>query len=411
MNILHLNEAGSPVGGAEGYIADVSAALRKAGHSSHLVYFSPDDAGELIPVTTYAPLPEWPAPPLRAVEVLEQVVAEFHPDVAYVHLLYHPFLLRWIARRLPTVAYVHAPYLVCPGSAQYLRNSSQICPHTAGLVCLAKAQTERCCWGHNPLTHLRLLRRVRAFVEAYKEVKAILVGSRFMKQLLARGGIPFDKLSTLPPVLIREPLPPLTFAQHSRSILFAGRLVPEKGLRQLIQALARLEVDWQLVVAGDGPEREPCQALARELGVAGRVHFKGWLDGSQMDASLQASACVAVPSLWPEPFGRLGPEAFLHGRAVVASGVGGIVDWLDDGVTGFVVPPGDVVQLGHRIRTLLESPVLRAQMARNARAKVLDLWSVDRHVISLMRTFKQVRARSEEVYVGQAESMVDREAI
>jgi hypothetical protein len=126
MNVLHLNEAGSHVGGAEGYIADVSVALREAGHSSHLVYFSPADAGELIPATTYAPLSKWPAPPLQAVEVLEQVVAESHPDVAYIHLAYHPYLVRWVARRLPTVAYVHGPYVVCPGSAQYLRNSAQI---------------------------------------------------------------------------------------------------------------------------------------------------------------------------------------------------------------------------------------------------------------------------------------------
>lgn len=394
MNVLHLNDAGSHVGGAEGYIADVSTALREAGHSSHLVYFSPNDAGELVPDATYAPLAAWPAPPLQAVEVLEQVVAEFRPDVAYVHIVYHPSLVGWIARRLPTVAYVHGPYAVCPGSAQYLRNSSQVCPHTAGLVCLVKAQTERCCWGRNPLRHLHLLRRVHAFVEAYKKVKAILVGSRFMKQLLARGGIPFDKLSILPPVLTREPLPPLTFAEDSRSILFAGRLVPEKGLRHLIGALARVETDWQLVVAGDGPEREPCHTLAGELGVARKVQFMGWLNGSQMAATLQASACVAVPSLWPEPFGRLGPEAFLHGRPVAAFAVGGIPDWLEDGESGYLVTPGDIEGLGQALRSLLDYRALRSQMGKRARRRALSAWNAGAHIERLVSAFEDARSRS-----------------
>lgn len=392
MRILHLNQYGSCVGGGEAYISDVTEALEKAGHSSHLVYFSPDDIGDLISYTTFAPLaplPKWRYAPTEAVRVLEKVIADFRPDVAYVHMVYHPALVNWIAWRLPTVAYVHGPFVVCPGYAQYLRRTSRVCPHKAGLICLFNAQVEKCCFGHSPLTHLNRLVHVVSCIKAYRTLP-ILVGSTFMQQLLHRNGIPLEHISILPPVLLNdvgsEPV------SDSRRILFVGRLRREKGLRQLIEAVAPLSVEWDLCVAGEGEEQEACQNLAKRLNVAHRVHFLGWLSRSEMKSLYRRCALVVVPSLWPEPFGRVGPEAFVYGLPVVAFGVGGVVDWLDDRVTGYVVSPGDVVQLGHRIQTLLESPALRAQMARNARAKALELWSVDQHVASLMRTFTQVCA-------------------
>lgn len=393
MKILHLNQYGTHVGGAEGYIADVSEALAQEGHSSLLVYFSPTDAAGLIQETRYAPLPEWPAPAHEAIRVIEQAISAFHPDVAYLHAVYHPAVIEWVTHQLPTVAYVHGPYPVCPGSAQYLRRSSRVCPYESGLICLINAQLERCCWGRNPLKHLRLLRRVRAFVEAYAQLRVILVGSRFMRRLLQQGGIPSEKLTILPPILIQEPFPPMAFPTDSRIILFAGRLTPEKGLHCLIEALADVGIDWQLVVAGDGPEQERCQLLAIELGIARRVLYRGWLEATEMAESLESCACVAVPSLWPEPYGRVGPEAFLHGRPAVAFAAGGIPDWLEHGKSGYLVPPGDTAQLGGSLRALLESPDLRRRMSEHAREMAMAAWDAHAHVAQLLSAFEQVRAQ------------------
>lgn len=391
MRILNFNHFGSNVGGVEGYIAEVVAALQQAGHQSRLIYFSPGDNDQIFLDTTFAPLPEWPHSPAQAVSILEQVIAEFRPHVAYIHAIYHPTLVKWIAQHLPTVAYVHGPYPVCPGSAQYLRNQARVCPRTAGLMCMISAQVERCCWGSNPLLHLRLLNRVKAFTEAYEHVKTIFVGGQFMQQLLQRGRIAYDKLSILSPVLIQDPLPMFTFSETSKTILFAGRLVPEKGLRQLIQALTKLDIPWKLIVAGDGPEREPCQALAMELKVVDRVHFKGWVNKSAMATYLQTCAVVALPSLWPEPFGRLGPEAFLYGRPVVAFAVGGVSDWLEDGVSGYLVTPGNIEDFGHALYSLLTHPSLRLKMSEQARSKALSTWNASVHVERLLSAFEDAR--------------------
>ena len=391
MRILHLNHHGSYVGGVEGYIADVTRSLEAEGHPSHLLYFEPDGPGDLIPHSTCAPVPPWPESAVQATRLLDQVIAQFRPDVAFLHVVPHPAVMEWVAQRLPTVAYVHGPYPVCPGSAQYLRQSAQVCTRAAGRGCLLMAQIERCCWGRDPRKHWRALSRVRAFVAAYNQLAEILVGSVYMGQLLSRGSITSPAISILPPVLIQEPAPIEQLPRGSSTVLFAGRLIPEKGLRCLIEALALIEDDWLLVVAGDGAERGPCEHLVAQLGVSERVQFAGWLNPSEMAAALRTCAVVALPSLWPEPFGRLGPEAFLAARPVVAFAVGGIPDWLEDGVSGFLVRPGDVEELARRIEMLLRSPDLRARMGAQARSMALSRWNASSHVERLVSTFERVR--------------------
>jgi glycosyltransferase involved in cell wall biosynthesis len=226
-------------------------------------------------------------------------------------------------------------------------------------------------------------------IRAYRGLP-ILVGSEFMRQLMHRNQISLEQIRLLAPVLLEDTEPLPEPASSSREILFVGRLRPEKGLHQLLEAAASLAGEWRLTVAGDGPESNACQDLAERLGISHRIDFVGWLSGSEIKRLYKRSALVVVPSLWPEPYGRVGPEAFIQGRPVVGYGVGGIVDWLEDGVTGYLVSPGDVAQLSQRIETLLESPSLRTEMGQNARARALEMWRVDQHVDFLTQVFRQI---------------------
>lgn len=388
MRILHLNQFGSYKGGVEGYIADVAAALLTRGHTSHLVALTPDADGAPLTATTLVPTPDWPSPCAASVIALEDLIAKFRPDVAYLHAVYHPALVSWVAERLPSVAYIHAPYPVCPGSAQYLRRSTKVCPHTAGVICLINAQIEKCCWGRHPVKHLRLLQRTREFTQAHYKLQKIIVGSEFMRDLIVRGGAPIDKIVCLAPVLIDPQQMPERGAADNVTVLYAGRLTSEKGITHLIRAMAAIPGEWRLLVAGDGPERKPSQALAGQLGVADRVEFLGWLDSHEMSECYQQCTVVGFPSLWPEPFGRVGPEAYVHGKPVVAYATGGVSDWLIDGETGYLVAPGDVAQLGQRLRQLLETPVLCRQMGEQARRAALSHWTAESHITQLVHVFE-----------------------
>jgi glycosyltransferase involved in cell wall biosynthesis len=83
------------------------------------------------------------------------------------------------------------------------------------------------------------------------------------------------------------------------------------------------------------------------------VTFAGWVPHHALESYYARAAVCVVPSRWPEPFGMVGVEAMARGRPVVAFAVGGIPDWLDDGVTGILAPEADTAALGAAIATLL----------------------------------------------------------
>jgi len=178
-------------------------------------------------------------------------------------------------------------------------------------------------------------------------------------------------------------------------ILALGRLVPRKGVRTLIGALAGVP-GAELVVAGGAPpariRQDPriaaLRACAREAGVAERVVFTGGLDRSDVPALLR-SADIAVSAAWYEPFGMSTVEAMACGVPVIASNVGGHLDTVVSGVTGCLVPPRDARTLAYWIRVLLSDPVTRDS---------LGIAAADR--VRARYTWPLVARQSEQCYTG-----------
>lgn len=141
-------------------------------------------------------------------------------------------------------------------------------------------------------------------------------------------------------------------------VLYAGRLSPEKGVRELIAATRGLP----LVVAGDGPlGTEVPQAL-------------GMLPPDRLSERYAEAAVVACPSL-REGFGMACLEAMAHGRPVVASAVGGLLDLVVDGETGLFVPPGDVAALRSALERLLGDAELRRRLGAEGRERARRLFA------------------------------------
>jgi glycosyltransferase involved in cell wall biosynthesis len=143
-------------------------------------------------------------------------------------------------------------------------------------------------------------------------------------------------------------------------ILFAGRLSPEKGILDLVEAARGLN----LVVAGDGPLRDR---------VPGAL---GFLPKHELDPLYARAAVVACPSR-REGFGVACAEAMAHGRPVVAAAVGGLLDLVVDGETGILVPPGDVNALRAALERLLADPELRRRLGRAGRERAAARLSWD----------------------------------
>lgn len=165
-------------------------------------------------------------------------------------------------------------------------------------------------------------------------------------------------------------------------VVYVGRLLPRKDVRNVVRALALLRERRALpvrllVVGGESEEPDPTvtpelgelQRLAIALRVADRVRFTGQRQASVL-RDYYSAGDVAVTTQWYEPFGLTPLEAMACGRPVVGSAVGGITFTVQDGVTGYLVPPRDPAALADCLERLLTQPALRARLGRAARARV-----------------------------------------
>jgi glycosyltransferase involved in cell wall biosynthesis len=137
-------------------------------------------------------------------------------------------------------------------------------------------------------------------------------------------------------------------------------------------------------IVGDGPERASRVARARQAGVAGVCAFLGHRD--DVPARLEAADIFVLPSR-SEAFPNAVLEAMAAGLPVVASGVGGILELVDDGRTGLLVPPDDPAALADRLCGLMANPSLGATLGGAARAEVEEHYSFDRMVSAFDRLY------------------------
>ena len=207
-------------------------------------------------------------------------------------------------------------------------------------------------------TDVALARRARPLARAIlRRVRVVLAVSNALaedvRELGARDVRVVPNGVELPPEIGDEAEPP--------EILFAGRLSPEKGILELVDAAD----GHSLVVAGDGPLRDRVpQAL-------------GWLPREELEPLYARAAVVACPS-HREGFGVACAEAMAHGRAVVASDVGGLRDLVADGETGVLVPPRDVAALRSALERVLADRDLRRRLGAKARERVAAWCSWER---------------------------------
>ena len=157
-----------------------------------------------------------------------------------------------------------------------------------------------------------------------------------------------------------------------KRVLFVGRLDPVKGVVLLLQAFAAIREkhpDARLTVVGDGPARAALEEQAQHLGVVNETNFLGYRPQSEVADLLEEADMLVLPS-FAEGVPVVLMEAMASRIPVIASQVAGVSELVEDGVSGFIVPPGDIKTLTDRLDRLLASPDLCARMGVAGRAKV-----------------------------------------
>ena len=190
------------------------------------------------------------------------------------------------------------------------------------------------------------------------------------------------------------PTPSAVHPEPSTALCVA-RLSAHKGIDVLLHALALLRSEGVIVplkIAGDGEARSALAALSEELGVSAQVEFLGQVPPDRVAALWAGCAFGVLPSR-TEALPLSIVEAMSHGRAVVASSVGGIPELIRGGETGLLVPPGDAAALANAIRRCVANPAFTVQLGHAARlAYETGGWSEKAVVAETLETYAAARA-------------------
>lgn len=150
--------------------------------------------------------------------------------------------------------------------------------------------------------------------------------------------------------------------KRERELVYLGRLVPEKGLDVLLDALAKLtcvESRPSLTIVGEGPERDRLGKRAADLGICSQVKFIGVQHGEDLARTLNCHRILVIPSTWEEPFGIVALEAIACGCVVVGTDGGGLPEAI--GPCGIVVPRGNSDALAMAIQKLVTDESLQLE--------------------------------------------------
>jgi len=230
------------------------------------------------------------------------------------------------------------------------------------------------------VTDLRsiILKTLGGLIERWGErsAAAVLAITPRLAQMLVSEGVEEDRVRVVPPGVnpaLFAGFHDDPFPQIGRPrVVFVGRLAPQKGVRILVTATSMLEnLNAQVLLVGDGPERPHLEREIQRLGVQNRMHVMGFVSHDQVPAVLSHADLLVLPSLYEE-LGTILLEAMWAGLPIVASWTGGIPDVVTDGVNGLLVPPGDPETLARAIDRAVANPNLARRLGESARERAKD---------------------------------------
>jgi len=281
------------------------------------------------------------------------------PDLRVLELL--------LASGIPVVRMVHDHDLYCMRSYKYNFFTRQICRRAASAYCVfgCGAFLARNHEGKFPFKWVSYLAK-RKEIRLNQKCQRMIVATQYMREELIRNGFDDSRIAILAPV----PQPSNTDLQSSFSernlLLFAGQIIRGKGVDVLLEALSKVKVPFECIILGDGSHRSYCEQLSRQLGLEGRVQFKGFVPQAEIKEYYHEASVVLMSSVWPEPFGAIGLEGMRYGLPVVAFDAGGIKEWLIDGQNGRLVPWMDKAAFAQAVEELLLDKQRARALGQNA---------------------------------------------
>lgn len=366
MKIVHLITT-LGVGGAEKHLLWLGAGQVQRGHEVTILYLK--GHGELRVAfeaagmeVAHVELPSLFAAPL-VVGRLAAALRQRAPDVLHTHLLKADALGALAGARAKIPARISSKH----------NDERALLKKLVGLV------------------HGRLMRRVHRLIALSDHVRQFVA---------EHGGVPLERLARIYYGVDPGPLQPSRARAEVRAelgldkdapvLVCVGRLAPQKDHPTLLRALAQLPAEVTLLVVGDDPfgsGRAQLEGLAAELQLAERARFLGIRH--DVPDLLGASDLFVLPSLW-EGLGLVFLEAMAVGLPIVATNISAIPEVVDDGRSGWLVPPGAPAVLADAIETALADPAERARRGEAGRAILAERFALPRMIDETLAVYTEV---------------------
>lgn len=374
------------VGGVESYLSTVIPALRAQGLD--VAFFHETERPLDRALINTAGVPIFNAE-RDGVDAAVAELTRWKPDVIYGHGLRDPQTVERLTALAPSVTFIHTYLGTCvSGTKTHTRPDPVPCAKRFGAMCLVH-YFPRGCGGSSPITMWQLYRREGRQLAALRKQSAVITHTAHMQRELSEHGVNAD---VIPYVVSIAGADWAHTGEKSCDLLFAGRMDRLKGGMLLLEALPRvreaLAQTVRVVFAGDGPDRDRWETRARAMEAADRnisIAFVGWTDEIRLTRLMLESRLLVVPSVWPEPFGSVGMAAARYGVPAAAFAVGGIPQWLHDGVNGHLAPgtPPTADGLADAIVRCLSDPRHYEALSRAAR-RMAAAFTMERHLPPLI---------------------------
>jgi starch synthase len=225
------------------------------------------------------------------------------------------------------------------------------------------------------------------FLRGYmKRIDAFLAASRAVKEIYQEHGFGGQRIKVVPIMTDPEFEPPVREpTDETCSLLYVGRLAPNKGVRHLIKAMAHLDSNYRLQVVGDGPERSALESRREQYGLEDRIEFTGRVPYDQVKSHYARADVFVHPGVWPEPFNRTLLEAMLSELPIVCTNIGGPPEAIPQ--SELLCEPGDPESLASAVQRAWAN---RNEIGVQNRSHVLESYTPETVVPDIVNLYEEV---------------------
>lgn len=329
----------------------------------------------------------------EAEKKIEELIKAERPDVAHVHNIYHyitPSIFKVLKKHNVPIVFKLSDYkVICPNYKLF--NKGEICERCRGGK-YYKCFLGRCLKNSKAASLVAMLEAYFHKIKgSYDYIDYFLAPSKFMRDMCVSFGISESRIILLRNVLNFENIEPEF--QKDKYFSYVGRLSEEKGLDALVKAIKIIKDEnklnnFELRIAGDGPEKDKLVKMAKELGVKKNVRFLGFLkrDSYAWKEIMQKSSFTVLPSKWYDNSPIAISESMAFGTPVVVSGRGGTKEMISE-KCGLVFEAGDEKDLAEKIKFMLENDT--RSMRESAVARVSKINSAENYYKNLMLAYEK----------------------